>query len=67
TAEGRVVPCLFSKSSYDVRPLLWGGASDGEIASFIREAFRRKFAGVEALLRSESVPEHVRAMYTIGG
>ncbi|MDW8043739.1 MAG: GTP 3',8-cyclase MoaA [Nitrososphaerota archaeon] len=67
TADGRVVPCLFSKSSYDVRPLLRGGASDGEIASFIREAFRRKFAGVEALLRSESVPEHVRAMYTIGG
>ncbi|MCS6788925.1 MAG: GTP 3',8-cyclase MoaA, partial [Aigarchaeota archaeon] len=66
TADGRVVPCLFSKSSYDLKPLLRSGASDDEIEAFIKEAFMKKFAGVETLLRAEAVPKHVRAMYTVG-
>lgn len=67
TADGKIVPCLFSRSSYDLKPLLRGGAGDDEIEAFMREAFMKKFAGVETLLRSESVPRHVRAMYTVGG
>ena len=67
TAEGKIVPCLFSKDEYDVRSLLRGGAEDGEIASFVRDCFRLKFEGVEALIRENVVLGRVRPMNTIGG
>jgi len=67
TADGKLVPCLFSRDEYDLKPLLDSGASDDEVAAFIRAAFKRKFRGVETLLRSAGVPYHVRPMYTLGG
>ncbi len=66
-ADGKLVPCLFSKVEYDLKPLVRGGASDEEIESFIRSAFWNKFEGVESLLRKQGILTHVRAMYTIGG
>ncbi|GBC72226.1 GTP 3',8-cyclase [archaeon HR03] len=67
TADGKIVPCLFSRDEYDVKGLLRGGASDEEIAAFIRESFRKKFAGVETLIKAKGFVPHVRPMHTIGG
>ncbi len=67
TADGKLVPCLFSKVEYDLKPLVRGGVSDEEIEAFIRSAFWNKFEGVESLLRMQKFPSHIRAMYTIGG
>jgi len=67
TAEGKIVPCLFSKDEYDVRSLLRGGAGDEEIARFIRNSFKLKFAGVESLIRQNAAFGRVRPMNTIGG
>jgi cyclic pyranopterin phosphate synthase len=66
-ADGKLVPCLFSKVEHDLKPLVRGGASDEEIEAFIRSAFWNKFEGVESLLRKQKIPSHIRAMYTIGG
>lgn len=67
TSDGKIIPCMFSKDEYDVKSLLRGGASDGEIASFIRQAFWKKFAGVESLLKEQKIIAHVRPMYEFGG
>lgn len=67
TADGKIVPCLFSKDEYDLRPLLRGGADDADIARFIRHAFWRKFSGVATLLKTAQYVGHVRPMHTIGG
>ena len=67
TAEGKIVPCLFSKDEYDVRSLLRGGAGDEEIAGFVRSCFRLKFEGVESLIRQNATFGRVRPMHTIGG
>ena len=67
TADGKIVPCMFSRDEYDVKSLLRSGATDEEIASFIRDAFYRKFAGVESLLREHKTIAHVRPMYQLGG
>ncbi len=67
TADGKILPCLFDTSSYDLRPLLRGGASDLELSRFIRDAVARKPPGVQALLKEHQPLQHVRPMYTVGG
>ncbi len=67
TADGKIVPCLFSTNEYDVRALLRGGAREEEIASFIRGAFSLKFQGVESMIRQKVAFDRVRPMHTIGG
>lgn len=67
SADGKIVPCLFDKKGYDLRPLLRGGASDDEITVFIRDAVQRKAPGVETLLKNYHNLQHVRPMHTIGG
>ncbi|MEM4312301.1 MAG: GTP 3',8-cyclase MoaA [Nitrososphaerales archaeon] len=66
-ADGKIVPCLFSNDEYDLKPLLRGGASDEEIAQFIKESFWKKSEGVEAMIKKNLVLKHIRSMYTIGG
>ncbi|MCS7146477.1 MAG: GTP 3',8-cyclase MoaA [Aigarchaeota archaeon] len=66
-ADGKLVPCLFSRDEYDLKPLLRSGATDEEVIRFVRLAFMKKFRGVETLLRSNGMLEHVRPMHTIGG
>ncbi len=39
TADGQLVTCLFSGSGFDLKPLLRGGASDGEIASAVEQVW----------------------------
>ncbi|MEM2114918.1 MAG: GTP 3',8-cyclase MoaA [Candidatus Caldarchaeum sp.] len=67
SADGKIVPCLFSRDEYDVKKLVRGGTSDEEIAEFIRSVFRRKFAGVETMIKSGRVSPLIRPMHTIGG
>jgi GTP 3',8-cyclase len=45
SADGRLLPCLFSPLEYDVRTPLRGGASDTEIAALLRLAIGHKPAG----------------------
>jgi len=67
SADGKIVPCLFDKTGFDLRPLLRGGGTDQEIENFIASAVQRKAPGVETLLKKYNMPEHVRPMHTIGG
>jgi cyclic pyranopterin phosphate synthase len=67
SADGKIVPCLFDATGFDLRSLLRAGASDEELLEFIRKAVLRKAAGVETLLKRFGKLEHVRPMHTIGG
>jgi len=67
SADGKIVPCLFDKTGFDLRPLLRGVASDKELEDFIISAVRQKAPGVETLLKKYERLEHVRPMHTIGG
>jgi len=67
SADGKIVPCLFDKNGFDLRPLLRNGGSDEAIVSFMREAVSRKAPGVETLLKKYQRLEHIRPMHTIGG
>lgn len=67
SADGKIVPCLFDKTGFDMMPLLRGGASDEALFNFIRDAVSRKAPGVETLLKNYHGLEHVRPMHTIGG
>jgi cyclic pyranopterin phosphate synthase len=67
SAGGKIVPCLFDKAGFDLRPLLRTGASDEVLVNFMREAILRKAPGVETLLKEYKQLRHVRPMHTIGG
>jgi cyclic pyranopterin phosphate synthase len=67
SADGKIVPCLFDKAGYDLRPFLRGGMSDEAILDVMRNAVLLKAAGVETLLKKFHTLEHVRPMHTIGG
>lgn len=67
SADGKIVPCLFDRAGFDLRPLLRGGASDETLLDFMRNAVSRKAPGVETLLKRFNRLEHVRPMHTIGG
>ncbi|RJX29086.1 MAG: GTP 3',8-cyclase MoaA [Desulfarculus sp.] len=45
SAEGLLVPCLFSEAALDLRPLLRGGASDQELAQALLQAAQAKPQG----------------------
>lgn len=67
SADGKIVPCLFDNTGYDLRPLLRGGASDQDLQDFMRNAVDHKAPGVETLLKKFHTLQHVRPMHTIGG
>lgn len=67
TADGKIVPCLFSTREYDLRALLRGGATDDQISAFIREHFRLKSEGVKSMIERKERMGRVRPMYTVGG
>jgi len=67
SADGKIVPCLFDKAGFDLRPLLRSAGSDEMIVNFIRQALQRKAPGVETLLKKYQELEHIRPMHTIGG
>ncbi|HKM76163.1 MAG TPA: GTP 3',8-cyclase MoaA [Candidatus Bathyarchaeia archaeon] len=67
SADGKIVPCLFDKAGYDLKPLLRNRSSDDEISLFLKNAIGRKTPGVETLLKQMSPLQHIRPMHTIGG
>ncbi|MGO9643136.1 MAG: GTP 3',8-cyclase MoaA [Candidatus Bathyarchaeia archaeon] len=67
SADGKIVPCLFDKAGYDLKPLLRNRSSDDEISLFMKNAVSRKTPGVETLLKQMSPLQHIRPMHTIGG
>lgn len=67
SADGKIVPCLFDKTGYDLRPLLRGNIPDDAIIDLMHNAVAWKAPGVESLLRKFRTLEHVRPMHTIGG
>lgn len=67
TADGKVVPCLFSNNQYEIAPLLRNGSSDSEISEFLKRSVKLKAPGVETLINSNAPLKHVRPMYMTGG
>ena len=67
SADGKIVPCLFDKTGFDLKPLLRSSASDAVLSNFMSDAVLSKAPGVETLLKKFGTLEHVRPMHTIGG
>jgi len=67
SADGKIVPCLFDKTGFDLKRLLRNGSTDGELQGFMQHAVLEKAPGVEALLKKFNTLVHVRPMHTIGG
>ena len=67
TADGKVVPCLFSNNEYDISSLMRNGASDSEISEFLMKSVELKAPGVESLINGNVPLKHVRPMYVTGG
>ncbi len=65
TADGKLVPCLFSDKTYDLKSIIRSNATDEEVANYILASFKKKFRGVETLVNKDI--KNVRPMYTVGG
>jgi len=65
TADGKIRTCLFSTEEHDVRALLRGGASDDDIAIYVREVVTQKEAGHRINEPDFRPPD--RTMVSIGG
>ena len=65
--DGKIVPCLFDKTGFDLTPLLRSAASDEALSDFMRDAVLRKAPGAETPLKKFNTLEHVRPMHAIGG
>ena len=67
TADGKLVPCLFSNQQFDVAALLRADSSDSEIRDFFKKSLKLKSPGVEHLIKQNLALHHVRPMYVTGG
>jgi cyclic pyranopterin phosphate synthase len=65
TADGKLRYCLFAIDETDLKPLLRGDGTDGQIAESIRANIASKWLGHE-INKSQFVPPP-RPMYAIGG
>jgi cyclic pyranopterin phosphate synthase len=65
TADGKLRTCLFSKDDHDLRGLLRGGASDADIAGYIRAVVMEKEVGHRINAADFHPPS--RTMVFIGG
>jgi cyclic pyranopterin phosphate synthase len=65
TADGKLRTCLFSKDDRDLRGLLRGGASDDDLAFYIRSVVHEKEEG-HRINAPDFVPPS-RTMVFIGG
>ena len=64
TPDGKIKPCLFSETEYDVKALLRGGASDEQLVEFLRNVVREK---PEKKLEGGTIRKCQRSMRNIGG
>jgi cyclic pyranopterin phosphate synthase len=65
TADGKLMPCLFSTAEWDLRSIMRGGGSDDDLARTIVEATRSKQAGHSIASPDYQQPD--RPMSAIGG
>ena len=65
TADGKIRPCLFSLSEWDIKPLLRSGASDSDLRDFVVNAVWTKQAGHG--IGSKAFIQPSRTMSAIGG
>ena len=65
TADGKLRACLFSDREIDLKPLLRGGCSDGELIAVLDRAIREKPQRHE--IHSDSFKPCSRIMSAIGG
>ena len=65
TADGKVRPCLFSTTEWDLRPLLRGGASEADLRTLLIDAAWSKQAGHG--ISSPGFAQPDRPMSAIGG
>jgi cyclic pyranopterin phosphate synthase len=64
-ADGKVRPCLFSDDEWDLKPLLRRGASDADIAGFLRGVVWNKSPGHS--MNHDDFKRPSKTMSTIGG
>lgn len=64
TPDGKIKPCLFSDTEYDVKALIRGGASDDTVAEFVRNAVKAK---PERKVEVGAIRKCQRSMRHIGG
>ena len=72
TSEGQLKPCLSDSYAVDLRALLRGGASDGEITVAVKEAVSKKpkyhtLSPVYGASPEETGKRHTDGMFGIGG
>jgi len=67
TADGKVVPCLFSENEYDLAYVLRNGGSDDDIVNFFKRSVKMKAPGVESMINGNVPLKHVRPMFRTGG
>jgi len=65
TADGKVRPCLFSTTEWNLRPMLLAGATEDQIADFLIDAAWNKQAGHG--IASPGFRQPARPMSAIGG
>lgn len=66
TADGKLVTCLFAADGADVRRMLRGGASDSEVADFVRGLWRHRDDRYSEL-RAGALPRPKVEMSYVGG
>lgn len=59
---GRICPCLFSRPTHDLRPLLRGGYSQEELLNYIKDVFK-----IKSGYRKDISMSHELEMSSIGG
>ena len=65
---GETFESWFSSSNeYDIKSLLRQGVNDLTLCNFIKSCYLKKSPGVETMLKTQKIIEHVRPMHTIGG
>ncbi len=67
TSDGKFLSCLFDTHYYDLKPILRGGGSDGDLEKFISDAMKKKPDGVQYMPWIREGWEKPRNMNAIGG
>ena len=65
TADGKLRNCLFALDELDVKAVMRGGGSDGDIIQLIRRSVHEKWEGHE--INTARFVQPTRPMYAIGG
>ncbi|MEM0145799.1 MAG: GTP 3',8-cyclase MoaA [Conexivisphaerales archaeon] len=67
TADGKLVPCMYSHFEIDLKKPLEIGLDDDKIKEIIKSSVNGKFRGVIEYIEKNELPNFVRSMYKLGG